>query len=168
MLYTFCGKGTMKGEVQNPVAIDYVGNNILVLDAGLSSVLMYEPTLYGQLLIDAEGYYQEGEYEMANESWRQVTELNSNFSYPYVGLGNAEVTNGNYVDAMDYFEFAEDRNAYSNAKEKLRKQSMSVQFPYIVGGILILVALFVGKGIYVRARRYVRGEMVTYGGDGEE
>ena len=168
MLYTFGGNGTAKGETQTPIAIDYIGNNIFVLDSGLSCMMIFEPTLYGQLLIDAEGYYQNGNYEQANECWKQVTELNSNFSYPYVGLGNAEYNNGNYEDAMDYYEFADDRASYSNAKEKIRKDSMSVSFPYIVGGILILVALFIGKGIFVRVRRYVRGELVTYGGDGEE
>lgn len=168
MLYTFGGNGTAKGETQTPIAIDYIGNNIFVLDSGLSCMMIFEPTLYGQLLIDAEGYYRDGNYEQANECWKQVTELNSNFSYPYVGLGNAEYNNGNYEDAMDYYEFADDRASYSNAKEKIRKDSMSVSFPYIVGGILILVALFIGKGIFVRVRRYVRGELVTYGGDGEE
>lgn len=168
MLYTFGGNGTAKGETQLPAEIDYVGNNIYVLDSGLRSVIIFEPTLYGQLLIDAEGYYRDGDYDKANECWKQVTELNSNFAYPYVGLGNAEINNGNYEDAMAYYEFADDRNAYSNAKEKLRKDSMSVKFPYIVGAVLILALLFVGKGIYIRVRRYVRGELVTYGGDGEE
>ncbi len=168
MLYTFGGNGTAKGETQTPVAIDYIGDNIYVLDAGLSCIVIFEPTKYGKLLIDAEGYYRDGEYDLANECWRQVTELNSNFAYPYVGLGNAEYNNGNYRDAMDYYEFADDRDSYSNAKERIRKDNMSVRFPYIVGGILILVALFIGKGIFVRVRRYVRGELITYGGDGEE
>lgn len=168
MLYTFGGNGTAKGETQTPIAIDYIGNNIYVLDSGLSCMMIFEPTLYGQLLIDAEGYYQSGDYEQANACWKQVTELNSNFAYPYVGLGNAEYNNGNYEDAMDYYEFADDRTSYSNAKEQIRKNNMSVRFPYIVGGILILVALFIGKGIFIRVRRYVRGELVTYGGDGEE
>ena len=168
MLYTFGGNGTAKGETQTPIAIDYIGNNIYVLDSGLSCIMIFEPTLYGRLLIDAEGYYQAGDYEHANACWKQVTELNSNFAYPYVGLGNAEYNNGNYEDAMEYYEFADDRTSYSNAKEQIRKNNMSVRFPYIVGGILILIALFVGKGIFVRVRRYVRGELVTYGGDGEE
>ena len=167
-LYPFGGHGTAKGETQTPIAIDYIGNNIYVLDSGLSCMMIFEPTLYGQLLIDAEGYYQAGDYDQANACWKQVTELNSNFSYPYVGLGNAEFNNGNYREAMDYYEFADDRASYSDAKEKIRKDNMSVRFPYIVGGILILVALFIGKGIFVRVRRYVRGELVTYGGDGEE
>jgi len=167
MLYTFGGKGTVKGETQSPVAIDYVDDNILVLDSGLCSVLVFEPTVYGKLLIDAEWYYAEGEYDTANECWRQVTELNSNFAYPYIGLGDAEYNKGNYEDAMDYYEFAEDRDSYSDAKEKIRKDNMSVRFPYIVGGVLLLVLLFIGKGIFVRARRYIRGELITYGRDDE-
>lgn len=167
MLYTFGGKGTAKGETQTPIALDYVGDNIMVLDSGLCSVVIFEPTAYGKLLIDAEWYYQEGEYDTANECWRQVTELNSNFAYPYIGLGDAEYNKGNYTDAMDYYEFADDRESYSNAKEKIRKDNMSVNFPYIVGAVLLLVVLFVGKGIFVRVRKYVRGELMTYGRDEE-
>ena len=167
MLYTFGGKGTAKGETQTPIALDYVGDNILVLDSGLCSVLMFEPTVYGKLLIDAEWYYQEGEYDTANECWRQVTELNSNFAYPYIGLGDAEYNKENYEDAMAYYEFAEDRDSYSNAKERIRKNKMSVSFPYMVGAVILLALLFVGKGIYVRVRRYIRGELMTYGRDEE-
>ncbi len=167
MLYTFGGKGTAKGETQTPIAIDYVGDDIFVLDSGLCSVVIFEPTVYGKLLIDAEWYYQEGEYDIANECWRQVTELNSNFAYPYVGLGDAEYNNGNYEEAMAYYQFAEDRTSYSNAKERIRKDTMSVNFPYIVGAVLLFAVLFVGKGIYVKVRRYVKGELMTYGRDEE-
>lgn len=167
LLYAFCNKGTAKGETQTPVAIDYVGNNILVLDSGLCSLLVYEPTAYGSLLIDAEGYYMVGDYNNANELWKQVTELNSNFTYPYIGLGNAEYNSGNYEDAMEYFEYAEDRVSYSNAKEKLRKEGMAVMFPYIMGALVLFVLLFIGKRLFVRIRRYVKGEITTYGKDEE-
>lgn len=168
LLYAFGGKGTAKGETQLPVALDYVENNMLLLDNGLSCVFIYEPTVYGQLLIDAEGYYQEGEYDAANECWRQVTELNSNFAYPYIGLGDAEYNNGNYKEAMAYYQYADDRNSYSDAKERIRKNNMEVAFPYIVGAVILFALLFVGKGIFIRVRRYVRGEMMTYGGGGDE
>ncbi len=168
LLYAFGGKGTAKGESQLPVALDYMGDNIMLLDSGLCSVLIFEPTRYGKLLIDAERYYQEGEYDTANECWRQVTELNSNFAYPYIGLGDAEYNDGNYEDAMDYYEYANDRESYSNAKERIRKNEMSVGFPYIAGALLIFVFLFVGKGIFIRVRRYVRGERITYGGGDDE
>lgn len=165
LLYAFGGLGTVKGELRSPVAIDYIGDNIYVLDSALCSVIVYEPTEYGKLLIDAEGYYADGDFDSANQAWKQVTELNSNFAYPYVGLGNAEYEVGNFDNAMEFYEYADDVDSYSNAKERLRKESMSRNFPYIVGALMIFIALFIGKGIFVRVRRYVRGELITYGED---
>ena len=94
--------------------------------------------------------------------------MNSNFAYPYIGLGDAEYNNGNYEDAMMYYQYADDRKSYSNAKERIRKARMSVGFPYIVGAVIIFALAFVGKGLFIRARRYVRGEMTTYGDGGDE
>ena len=102
--------------MQTPIAIDYVSDKIVVLDSGLRSLLVYEPTLYGGLLVSAEGYFLAGNYTDANNAWKQVTELNSNFKYPYIGLGNAEYNSGKYEEAMDYYEYADARTPYSNAK----------------------------------------------------
>lgn len=168
MLYIFGGKGTAKGDVQTPIAIDYIDEKIVVLDSGLRSLLVYEPTHYGELLIMAEGYYNEGDYDNANEAWKEVTTINANFKYPYIGLGNAEYNAGNYEDAMAYFEYADTKDQYSNAKEKIRKADMEVLFPIIVMVVIALMVLFVGKGIFVKVRSYVRGELITYGEEDEE
>ncbi len=168
LLFAFGGNGTEKGATQNPIAIDYVGDKILVLDSGLCSIQIYEPTTYGSLLVDAEGYYSEGEYDLANDAWQQAAEMNSTFSYPYIGLGNAEYENGNYETAMVYYEYANNSSNYSKAKEALRKSSLSVTFPYIVAVIGILAVVFIGKGIGRRVMRYVRGEQVTYGEEDDE
>ncbi len=168
MLYIFGGKGTAKGDVQTPIAIDYIGNNIVVLDSGLRSLLVYEPTHYGELLISAEGYYNEGDYDNANGAWKEVTTINANFKYPYVGLGNAEYNEGNYEDAMAYYEYADDKDQYSNAKERIRKAFVEDIFPIIVIIVITLMLLFVGKGIFKKIRSYVRGELITYGEEDEE
>lgn len=168
LLYIFGGKGTAKGDTQTPIAIDYSGDRILLLDSGLCSVLTYEPTIYGRLLIDAEGEYLAGNYDQANENWKQVTELNSNFAYPYIGLGNAEYNSGNYREAMDYYQYADDPDQYSNAKEKLRKNAVSEIFPLIATVVIAGAVIFVGRGVYKKARKYINGELMTYGREDEE
>lgn len=168
MLYIFGGKGTAKGDVQTPIAIDYIGDKILVLDSGLRSLLVYEPTHYGELLIAAEGYYNEGDYNNANEAWKEVTTINANFKYPYIGLGNAEYNAGNYEDAMAYFEYADTKDQYSNAKEKIRKAIVEDAFPIVVSVIIVLIVLSIGKGAFKKIRSYVRGELITYGEEDEE
>lgn len=158
LLYAFAQKGTKKGNTQNPVAIDYIGNQIVVLDSGLCQLIVYEPTDYGTLLIDAEGYYAKGDYEMSNELWKQVAELNSNFEYAYIGLGNSNYSNKEYEEAMEYYKYADDSDAYSKAKEMLRKDSAKQVFPIVFLVIILSILLYLGGNIVRRIRRYARGE----------
>ena len=158
LLYAFGNKGTKKGNTQNAIAIDYIDDEIVVLDAGLNQLIRYQPTAYGKLLLDAEGYYAEGEYEEANRMWEQVVELNSNFAYAYIGLGNAKYSSENYNEAMEYFEYANDRNDYSKAKEKLRKQKTQDIFPVIFVSIAGLILFQVTYQIVKKIRNYAIGD----------
>lgn len=151
LLYAFGGKGNRKGDVQTPVAIDYIGDKILVLDSALCEIIIYEPTYYGQLLIEAEGYYMNGDYENAYGRWADVAELNSNFEYAYVGLGNARYSVQNYEEAMDYYEYADNTTGYSKAKEGLRKQSSEKAFPVIFTTIIAVVILTL---VYVAIKKF--------------
>lgn len=157
LLYAFGGKGTKKGNLQIPAAIDYVGDLILVLDSGLCQIVVYQPTRYGTLLNDAEGSYEEGDYETANQKWADAAEMNSNFEYAYVGLGNAKYRVGEYKEAMDYYEYADSRLNYSNAKEKLRKETAAGLFPIIFAAVFGLILLYLGVCIYKKIRRYASG-----------
>lgn len=158
LLYVFGSKGTKKGNSQTPVAIDYIGDEIVLLDSGLCQLVIYEPTTYGKLLIDAEGHYEDGNYEMANQLWKQVAELNSNFGYAYIGLGNAEYSTESYEEAMEYYEYADDSVSYSKAKEKLRKKGSQKIFPIVFIGVVGLIIVFLSYKIIRRVRRYIRGE----------
>ncbi|MBE5960464.1 MAG: hypothetical protein E7256_03605 [Lachnospiraceae bacterium] len=168
LLYAFGNKGTKKGNMQTPAAIDYIGKDIYVLDSGLCQILIYEPTYYGNLLIDAEGYYDLGDYNAANAMWKEVAELNSNFSYAYIGLGNALYSNGEYEEAMEYYEYANDAENYSKAKEKLRKETSEGIFPIVFCSVFGVMILSVSVAASKRIRRYVKGEELHLGKGEEE
>lgn len=159
LLYVFGNKGTKKGNMQTPIAMDYIDNTIVVMDSSLCQLIVYEPTSYGQLLIDAEGYFIEGNYEMSNKLWKEVAELNSNFEYAYIGLGNAEYSAKSYEAAMEYYEFADSPDDYSNAKTKLRKLASNDIFPVVFITIISLVAIYLIVNMAIKIRRYARGEM---------
>lgn len=158
LLYAFGNKGSKKGNTQNAIAIDYIDDELIILDAGLNQLIRFQPTTYGKLLLDAEGYYEAGEYEEANNLWEQVVELNSNFAYAYIGLGNAKYSSENYNEAMEYFEYANDRNDYSKAKEKLRKQKTQDIFPVVFISITGLILFSIIYQIVRKIRRYAIGD----------
>lgn len=158
LLYAFGNKGNIKGDTQTPIAIDYLGDNILVLDSGLCQIMEYAPTSYGSLLIGAENDYNSGNYEGAYNKWAQVAELNSNFEYAYIGLGNAKYNNKDYKSAMEYFKYSDDKADYSNAKEKLRKENSKAVFPIVFTTVLCLAGLYVVYVCFNKVRKYARGK----------
>jgi hypothetical protein len=168
LLYAFGNKGTQKGNMQTPVAIDYIGDEIFVLDSGLGQIMIYEPTNYGKLLIEAEGFYKQGDYEQANQKWQEVAQRNSNFEYAYIGLGNAKYSTEEYKQAMDYFEYANDTTDYAKAKEKLRKLNAQKMFPIFFMTVLTLIGLYLVYVIAIKVRKYAKGEVVQDSRKGEE
>lgn len=166
LLHVSLRKGTKKGQLMTPIAVDYVGSKLYVLDSGLGQILMYSPTTYGSLLIEAEGYSANGDYDLANETWRKVAERNSNFDYAYVGLGNSEESAGNYEQAMEYYMNADETEKYSDAKEALRKQQADSIFPVLFVSIILLVVILILASVVRRVRCYIKGE--TYVRRGRE
>lgn len=166
LLHVSLRKGTKKGQLMTPVAVDYVGSRLYVLDSGLGQILMYSPTTYGSLLIEAEGYAANGDYDLANETWRKVAERNSNFDYAYVGLGNSEYSTGNYEQAMEYYMNADEVEKYSDTKEALRKEQADSIFPIMFMAIILLVVILTLASLARRIRCYVKGE--TYIQHGRE
>lgn len=158
LLYAFGNKGNRKGNSQTPIAIDYLGEDILYLDSALCEIVRFEPTSYGGLLIEAENNYQNGDYEEAYDKWAKVAELNSNFEYAYIGLGNAKYNNQDYEAAMEYYKYADDKDNFSKAKEKLRKENSKQAFPVIFSTLLALMLFYIIYVSFNKVRKYARGE----------
>ena len=156
LLQAFGGKGKSRRNFERPVAIEYLGDSILVLDSLLSQVSVFAPTKYYSVVLDAIHAEYTGDFDLAYEKWGEITRQNANFSYAYTGLGKIQYENGNYREAMDYFEYAMDTRNYSKAKEKLRKENMAAAFPVIFIVFLVLTVLFFVRGTVRKARRYFR------------
>ncbi len=168
LLHVSLRKGTKKGQLMTPVAVDYVGSRLYVLDSGLGQILMYSPTTYGSLLIEAEGYAANGDYDLANETWRKVAERNSNFDYAYVGLGNSEYSAGNYEQAMEYYMNADETEKYSDTKEALRKEQANSIFPVMFMAVILLVVILTMASVIRRIRCYIKGETYIHKGREDE
>lgn len=158
LLFVFGNKGEKKENFGQPIAISYFDNMILVLDNAHNCLSVFNLTEYGQLLFSAVDAQYTGDFDKANELWSQIAAENSNLKYAFSGLGNSELSKGNYEDALTYFEYAGDTEGYSNAKEQLRKQQMKDSFPYIFIGIAVIAVLLILRSWIKKFIRYYRGE----------
>lgn len=157
LLYVFGNYGLKNANLQLPSAIGYIGDRLVVLDAGLGMFKLFEPTQYGRMVLSAVREQYAGNYDEANAIWTQIAEQNTNFEYAFQGLGNAQLSDMRYEEAMDSFKYANDPEGYSEAFVLYRKQAIDRWFSVIFAVILGLIAAYLLYRIGRKFYRYYKG-----------
>lgn len=106
LLYIFGGLGSQEGTFNTPVAIEAVGDMIIVLDAYSGTILKFSETEYGALINDAVGLRYDGDETEAIAKWQGVLKLNENNELANSGIGKAYLTAGDNKTAMKYLKLS--------------------------------------------------------------
>ena len=146
-VFCFGGNGNMDGYFRQPVAIEHMGHDLLVLDSLDCSVTLFTPTEFGELIYSAIEDFDEGNYVSSGESWQKVMELDGNYDLAYIGIGRSLLRQKKYREAMDYFELKYDDENYSKAYKQYRKEWVEDNIVIIVIVILsaFLIPLSIGR-----------------------
>lgn len=147
MVFAFGGNGNVDGYFKQPVALEHMDRDLLVLDSLDCSVTIFTPTEYGATIFDAIEQFQNGEYDISGESWQKVLEMNGNYDLAYIGIGRSLLRQERYEEAMEYFELKMDDENYSKAFKQYRKQWVEeniIMVIIVVFGVLC-VPLIIGK-----------------------
>lgn len=147
LLYVFGGLGSGAGLFSNPVALDVVGDHILVLDSRNGSITVFEPTNFALFIHEAIAQYEQGKYEESSELWHQVIRLNANYELAYTGVADAYLRQQDYKTAMHYYKLGNNRIGYSEAFYRYRHQLINDNFGSIMSAIIMVVLL-----VYVSVR----------------
>lgn len=142
LLYIFGGLGNRLGTFRNPVAIDIINNNYIVLDNITGYITVFEPTEYGKLIKDAIALHQQGKYDESTAKWQEVLELNANLELAYIGMGKAYLRKDDFKNAMKYFKLGNKRDYYSNAFKLYRKEVIGDNFGLVVTGIVFIMIVW--------------------------
>lgn len=157
MLYVFGGIGEQDGTFREPTALDIHGDQYLVLDRAKGSLTVFRPTAYARDIAAAIDAHAAGEYDDAQRLWAEVLAANSNFELSYVGLGKAELRQGQYQAAMEHFRLGNNRPLYSKALGLYRAAAIKANGGLFFAGaaalILLLTAFVKRKRIAARWRR---------------
>ncbi|MBQ3054345.1 MAG: NHL repeat-containing protein [Clostridia bacterium] len=159
LVMIFGDMGTKIGTFKNPVAIENINGNILVLDNEKENITVFKSSAYGDSLRNGIVKYQKGLYQEALEPWQQVRDMNANFEDAYTGIGKAEMllastTKDNeeskrlYNSSMKNFKLANDRTNYSVSKKEMRTITLRDYFTLIVVAIIALFILLKVYGVY--------------------
>lgn len=147
MLWAFGGRGNALGYFNKPVAIESMGDELLVLDSLDGSLTVMTPTEYGSLIYQATAEYNRGEYDKSAETWMEVLKQNGNYDLAYIGVGRAELQRGNYKTACDYFRMARDADNYSEAFRYYRSDLVEKNIGWIFGIVaaVLVIPAVIGK-----------------------
>ncbi|MDF2587808.1 MAG: gluconolactonase [Anaerocolumna sp.] len=154
LLYIFGGLGSQAGTFRIPVAIEAIGDKILVLDSSRAEILTFVETKYGSLINDAVGLRFDGDEKLAVEKWEQVLKLNANFELANIGIGKAYLTAGDNKNAMKYLKLGMSKDYYSIAFKRYRNEILKDNLGYILTGVIVLV---VGVNVFSRIRKHKSG-----------
>lgn len=140
LLHQFGGIGNQQGRFKAPVALDTLGDRIVVLDKGLGRLTVFAPTNYGGWIRQAVVAHFTGDAERSTAAWRQVLRLNRNNEIAYIGIGKALLKQEEHQEAMRYFQLGNNRKYYSEAFKRSRERWLERNFGAVVGGIALAAA----------------------------
>ena len=158
MLYAFGGIGYREGNFKLPVAIEDLGDSLLVLDKELGTITQLTLTEYGKLINDALNTYKKGLYDESAGYWEQVLKLNGNYDLAYIGIGRSLLRQDKFEEAMEYFKLKLDYKNYSKAYKLYRKEWVEDNITYIFIVIVALILIVFVKNTIIKIRREVNEE----------
>jgi len=147
LLFIDGDEGNQADKFSEAVAIDYLGDKLLVLDRGTRTIVVYTPTEFGGLVKTAIHYHNLGMFAEAAMVWEEVIKINSNYEIAYNGIGKLLLRQGQFKMAMEYFELGHDQYYYSKAFKEYRNEILKANFGFIIGGVVIVFGFFVGTRI---------------------
>lgn len=159
LLYIDGDEGKQTDKFSEGVAIGYLNDDLLILDRGTKTIVVYTLTEFGSYVNQAIHYHNEGMFTEAAGVWEEVITINSNYEIAYNGIGKLLLRQGEFRQAMDYFELGHDDYYYSKAYKEYRNQILEENFGLILSGIIVLGGTIVG----LRIRKvYKKGGSILY------
>lgn len=159
LLFIYGGKGDQKGLFTSVSAIEAYDSTVYVLDSRKCSITTFKRTEFGDIVHEAMSFYTLGKYEEAREPWNEVLTRDSNYWFAYIGLGNAELSQGNYESAMNYF-YRNSRGGYNRAFKQYRMQFIRENFNIFMIVILVIavVLIVLSKLLKMRKKKKAGGK----------
>ena len=166
---------TQIDKITSPVAIEYLGENVLVLDSRRQAIIIFEPTEIAKVINQAvkceyegrsDGEYIEGVYiPGAYDYWKQVILLNANYEYAYVGIGKHYMNQKDYKTALENFKLGYDRLYYGKAYKQYRDSIIKKNFAWFA---IVVFVIIVGALVFKAVRKKklgIKDEEMTGIGD---
>jgi len=143
LLFISGGNGVQKGTFLAPVAIESLGQKLIVLDQQKANITLMEPTEFGKKVLSAVYLYNDGKYDEASDIWEEVLQFDHNYLTAYISIGKAMMAEERFEEAAEYFKLGNDREGNSDAFQAYRNELLQRYFPIICVIVIALIVLIV-------------------------
>ena len=140
LLFIFGAENTKKDGLNDPSALSWWGDNIIVADKGNNVVKIFSPTEYTNTIFSAINAEIKGNYDASSKYYKKLLEIHPGNAFAYLGIGKQEMRDGNYASAMKLFKKAESTSYYSKAL-KLRRNEIG--YTFIGAGIAAIILIWI-------------------------
>ncbi len=144
LLFTFGDKGQQTGNIDSIEAIVYQGDDILLMDKTNDNIIRYRRTEYADLLIQALHHDNQRQYDVTIDDWTEILKRNNNFDSAYIQIGKSLYRQGEYEEAMEYYQSAYETANYSEAYKEIRKEWAN-KFFWMIPVVIVAVCIALGK-----------------------
>lgn len=152
LLAVFGGTGTHQGTFSIPVSLCVDDEGLLyVLDSSLGTIQVFKPSPFILAVHRAANEYSTGNYEKSAQLWEEVRRMNQTYPLAYYGLGNTYYKAENWSEAMECYQYSNDRTEYSRAFSEYRYELMHDNFTWVL--LITLAAVALLSFLVVLARR---------------
>lgn len=157
LLYIFGKLGNQLGTFKTPIAIERVGDDILVLDKGFHNLVVFKPTEFGKNVNEAVKQYNLGNDRESADYWEKALRLDANNEVAYVGIGKVLLMEGKNKEAMTYFKNGNSKKYYSKAFKRYRQEVLRENFALIASVVVLIPLLY----LVIKLFRFIRKRRVS-------
>lgn len=155
LLFVFGKNGNQSGTLNSPIAIEIVGDKILVANTVSKIINVYGITEFGKAVLKANNTMTNGDYKTSEKNWKYVLKECSSYILAKDSLGKIELYNKNYNSALSYAKEAGDKETYSDAFRASRSDFIYNHYVGIIFFVIILLlVIFIYKRYWKKSKAY--------------
>ena len=140
----------IEGNLDVPVAVEWLNNECIVLDSELRCINVYGMTEYASMIIEASRLHEADLYDEEIEVWKEVLKLNNNSVAAKQNIGKVYYRDREWKTAMEYFKEIKDQENYSKAYKYQRQEYIN---DYFTHAVVVIVALCVIIWLFKKFRK---------------
>ena len=152
--------GEQLGVFKNAVALTLSGDSLIIADRDDYSLTVFELTEFGDLILEAQYKYLNGDYAEARPLWEEVLRLDRNSRLAYRGIAMADYNDGDYKSALENGKLAYDYSVCDLVWQQIVSSFIADNFVLIaiiavsVTGVIIAIAVILHK----RNKRLIKND----------